>query len=80
MNLSVIPSPGRKFGPCLEPCIHRDCRQNRKIADARCPVCGGGIGFEEQFVVEGGGVGYIHRRCAEWLGTKDSGRTASCAR
>jgi len=80
MNLSLIPQPGRKFGPCLEPCIHRDCRQNRNIAESVCPLCGGGIGFEEEFFVEGWGVGYVHRRCAEGAKAFKPGRTGSCAR
>jgi len=80
MNLSLIPQPGRKFGPCLEPCIHRDCRQNRTIADSHCPHCHGRIGFEQQFFVEGGGVGYVHRKCAEGPQAVKPARTGSCGR
>ncbi len=51
----VIPLPGSKFGPCVVPCVHRDCAASRKTAGAACPGCGEKIGYQKSFTLGEGG-------------------------
>lgn len=47
-----ISKPGTEFGPCETICIHTDCAQSRKDADANCILCSKKIGYERQFYRE----------------------------
>jgi len=49
MAAGILPKPGSKYGPCLEPCQHRDCAETRREARSRCLHCGGLIGYETRF-------------------------------
>lgn len=46
MAAAPIPGPGSKFGPCVEPCFHKDCDANRKDATSQCFLCAEPIGYE----------------------------------
>ena len=41
--------PGSEFGPCEPVCKHTDCKANRDLAAAVCPVCAEQIGYETPF-------------------------------
>ena len=50
MAAGILPKPGTKFGPCEdENCQHRDCIENRKMANENCTICGLPIGYETRF-------------------------------
>lgn len=40
-----IPAPGTEYGPCVDPCEHRDCAAARRDAARPCRVCGKPIGY-----------------------------------
>jgi hypothetical protein len=44
-----LPPPGSEFGPCPEPCEHRDCAESRRMATSLCPRCGHIIGYDRRF-------------------------------
>ena len=48
-----IQKPGRKYGPCVKPCSHRDCDESRFIAtECGCRLCGKLIGWETRFYMD----------------------------
>lgn len=42
----VNPRPGTKGGPCLDPCDHGSCGDQRQAATIRCDVCRKPIAYE----------------------------------
>lgn len=44
-NVTVICRPGTILGPCKERCKHVACRSAKKVARAKCPLCGEPIGY-----------------------------------
>jgi hypothetical protein len=65
-----IPLPGSQFGPCAVPCVHRDCAESRRIAEAICPGCKKQIGYQKNFTTAGGGAALWHFEC--YLAAADS--------
>lgn len=64
MAASALPQPGSKYGPCADPCEHRDCAATRAMADSNCIGCADKIGYEQSFYREESGD-LIHARCWE---------------
>ena len=45
-----IQKPGKKYGPCVGTCPHKDCEESRYIAtQCVCRFCDKVIGFETRF-------------------------------
>lgn len=67
MASSALAAPGTKYGPCIEPCEHRDCAASREIAAAPCLLCRESIGFNRHYYdYEGAeGKGQVHAACYE---------------
>lgn len=65
MGWLVIPEPGSKYGPCLEPCRHLDCKANREAAAEKCVTCADPIGFDVPYY-KGEAGGLEHAKCA-WV-------------
>jgi hypothetical protein len=57
-----LPAPGTKYGPCPEPCQHRDCARTRADAAIECPYCHKAIGYERAACDAGDGL--AHETCA----------------
>lgn len=49
MAASILSAPGGKYGPCTEPCEHRDCGATREMAAALCGLCAEPIGYHTRF-------------------------------
>lgn len=62
MSAGVLPVPGSKLGPCVEPCEHVDCAETRRMAATLC-MCGGEIGYETRFYQRLSGL--AHAACLE---------------
>jgi len=62
-----VPAIGTKYGPCAEPCSHRDCMANRKTAESVCRICGQRIGYEHRYYDEGSAPDWthVHALCLE---------------
>jgi hypothetical protein len=56
------PLPGSQFGPCAVPCIHRDCAESRRTAEAVCPGCKHEIGYQKNFATGEDGAAW-HLDC-----------------
>ena len=56
MSWSILAKPGN-IGPCLHPCTHTDCAENRRIASTVCPGCKECIGY---------GRAYTHFEGSQW--------------
>lgn len=67
MAAGTIPREGTKYGPCAEPCQHRDCAATRADAAAPCAICTKPIGYEIRFYrdSDNSGVWLTHADCAE---------------
>jgi hypothetical protein len=66
MAAGRLPEPGTEFGPCIEPCKHRDCLASRQMAEAICPECKKPIGYGVGFYKRHGGEGeLVHAACEE---------------
>lgn len=72
MAATALPRPGTEYGPCAEPCAHRDCAASRRMADEVCRFCGEAIGYETYFYddpqkPEGDSLvrGLVHAPCLE---------------
>lgn len=68
MAASTLPKPGTTYGPCLEPCQHKDCAGRRGMAASLCRFCGTAIGYETEFYDDGSGhplLSLVHARCFE---------------
>ena len=63
MAAGSIPKPGTKYGPCVTPCIHRDCASSREIATGQCALCHCLIGYDRAFYSQD--QGYVHASCLE---------------
>jgi hypothetical protein len=63
MAASALPKPGSKYGPCEDPCQHRDCAETRRMAGRNCAGCAEKIGYERNFYRDGEDL--IHATCAE---------------
>jgi hypothetical protein len=61
MAAGTIPPPGSGPGPCAEPCVHEDCKANRKDATSQCFLCVEPIGYDIRFFREEGGL--VHESC-----------------
>lgn len=64
MASAVVSSPGTEYGPCVDPCPHRDCAMQRSIASMVCPICLERIGYEVRYYADEFD-GYCHAVCAE---------------
>lgn len=68
MAATTLPAPGSEFGPCVEPCAHRDCEATREMAAAACVHCSQPIGYDVRFyrvdLTHPKGL-YAHARCEE---------------
>ena len=63
MGWLTLPKPGSEYGPCVEPCVHRDCAATRNDAGKICEHCGQKIGFDVPYYsTEGGKI--VHAKCA----------------
>lgn len=49
MAAGILSSPGTKYGPCNEPCEHRDCNLTRQMAETKCAICNEPVGYEKRF-------------------------------
>ena len=58
-----LSSPGSKYGPCADPCMHIDCADIRSMAEAICRYCGQPIGYERGFYREHHEL--VHSSCVE---------------
>lgn len=56
-------TPGNQYGPCEDPCHHKDCYKMREDACQMC-VCGKPIGYDNRIVFLPGNR-IIHARCFE---------------
>ena len=67
MAAITVPAPGTKYGPCGEPCSHRDCAESRRMAAVVCRFCDESIGYERRFYNEGapGSYDLVHAVCLE---------------
>lgn len=66
MAAGTLPHPGSEYGPCKEPCTHRDCAATREMAARVCPLCTHPIGYGVRFYQDSGDPGvFRHAECAE---------------
>lgn len=49
MGWGILQKPGSSAGPCVEACIHEDCKATREMAEAPCTYCGKEIGYDTKF-------------------------------
>lgn len=63
MAAGTLPAIGTKYGPCKEPCEHRDCAMTRKMAAMTCHHCDKVIGYETLFYEDGQDL--VHALCEE---------------
>lgn len=49
MAAGRLPAPGTEYGPCAEPCQHRDCAESRRGAEYLCGYCSQPIGYDVRF-------------------------------
>ena len=63
MGYGILAEPGTEFGPCAEPCQHKDCAATRAKANENCIECGETIGYGTKYYQEEDGL--IHYRCAK---------------
>lgn len=61
MAAAALPAPGTQYGPCEGDCDHRDCAATRRMASAKCRICGEPIGYERRFFIEDGAS--VHEVC-----------------
>jgi len=48
-NNKVIPSPGKRGGPCDRACGHMRCHEMLQVAGTSCAKCQRPIGFDIEF-------------------------------
>jgi hypothetical protein len=69
MAAGVLSSPGTEFGPCADPCQHKDCAATRLTSVSFCVICGEQIGYETRYYMADGGTPkdgpWEHAACAE---------------
>ncbi len=67
MAAITVPAPGTEYGPCEEPCAHRDCAESRHMAAAICRFCERPIGYETRLYNDGASGSYdlVHALCLE---------------
>ncbi len=65
MASGQLQPPGAKFGPCPNPCSHKDCAKTREMAGTKCRICGDAIGYETSFYQEGDWTKLVHAVCVE---------------
>lgn len=70
-----LAKPGTKYGPCAEPCNHRDCKITRRMAEMLCPHCSEPIGYE-QFFYDDPDLGLVHFSCMSEMVEDGSFRSA----
>jgi hypothetical protein len=58
-----IDPPGVNYGPCCDPCAHRDCTWQRETAARACCLCKKPVGFGRLFYEHEGDV--AHQDCLE---------------
>lgn len=61
MAWSTVPAEGSQYGPCVEPCQHRDCAQHRADAQVICSYCHKAVGTDTP--VYSGRFGMIAANC-----------------
>lgn len=47
MAAITLPAPGTEYGPCTEPCAHRDCAETRTWAARLCTYCQQPLGYSQ---------------------------------
>lgn len=64
MAAGALSAPGTQYGPCVEPCEHRDCASTRELAEKICPHCNEPIGYDRNFYQDGTWTTLEHQLCA----------------
>lgn len=88
MAAGVLQGPdNEEYGPCAEPCGHKDCAETREMAASRCTVCGRKIGYGIRFYDETPGEGpadqpfrLVHAACREGMTAHERGDHSACSR
>lgn len=66
MAAGYIHEPGTRYGPCMDPCKHRDCAASREDAATVCPYCEKPIGYHTHYYRESDHGGrLVHAACLE---------------
>jgi hypothetical protein len=74
MAAGYLGKPGTELGPCLKPCIHRDCQHSRLIAAHPCAICNKPIGYETAYYIDDGTPN--HAACLEMEIEREKEKTA----
>ena len=45
MAYITLAEPGTEYGPCAEPCMHKDCDATKTQASTLCPYCLKPLGY-----------------------------------
>lgn len=64
MAATYLSEPGTEYGPCVDPCQHRDCAATRETAATICTYCNEPIGYGNRFYSDDAG-GSVHAVCLE---------------
>ena len=64
MAAGIMGNPGSEFGPCIDPCNHRDCEASRTQAASIWAYCGRPIGYGVRYYADEPG-GWCHAVCLE---------------
>jgi len=62
IHVGTIPSPGTKYGHCIDKCNHFDCNYARKHAASFCYFCGKPIGYDVKYYIDDNG-NVAHASC-----------------
>ena len=62
---AILSAPGKKHGPCVKLCNHRDCNRIKTDSQMPCRFCGQSIGYGARFIVARLSGAFAHERCAE---------------
>lgn len=65
MAAGFVSHPGTTYGPCADPCAHKDCASDREIAAAPCRVCKSPIGYGQRYYQEQSWTVFVHEACLE---------------
>lgn len=64
MAYIILSEPGTKYGPCKEPCAHKDCAATRKEAESICSLCSQPLGYQRK-ITRDNEYGEVHMMCLE---------------
>jgi hypothetical protein len=74
MAWSTVPAEGSQYGPCAEPCQHRDCAQHRADAQVICSYCHKAVGTDTPiYSGQDGESRLVHASCLEDAIAKEQG-------